>query len=152
MTETGLLALLVGIVVTDLHDHALVFATFDCLLENAEKIAGMTTSLFIKGLGLLLAGLSLGIIYFGGLWFTLRRFHCWRQPYLWLAVSWFGRLVVLLGGGAWLLNQAVAPPLLVILLVSTGVWLSRTLLIARLLGFVERSVAVTHSGVSRSHP
>ncbi|MBE9066879.1 ATP synthase subunit I [Leptolyngbya cf. ectocarpi LEGE 11479] len=107
----------------------------------------MTISLIMKGLGLLLAGLSLGIIYFGGLWFTLRRLHCWQKPYLWLAVSWFGRLAVLLGGGAWLLNQAVAPPLLVILLVSIGVWMGRTLLIARLLSVVERSGAVARPGV-----
>ena len=101
-----------------MHDHAPVFAAFDFSLENAEKIAGMTISLIMKGLGFLLVGLSLGIVYFGGLWFTLRRLHAWRKPYLWLAMSWFGRLAILLGGGAWLLNQTVASPLMVILLVS----------------------------------
>ncbi len=90
-------------------------------------------------LGLLLAGLSLGGIYFGGLWFTLRRFHRWRQPFLGVGLSWLGRLTLLLGGGAWLIHQATAPPLVVILLISLGVWLSRMLLIARLLITVERS-------------
>ncbi|MGD1854349.1 MAG: ATP synthase subunit I [Leptolyngbyaceae cyanobacterium] len=110
----------------------------------------MTISLIMKGLGFLLVGLSLGIVYFGGLWFTLRRLHAWRKPYLWLAMSWFGRLAILLGGGAWLLNQTVASPLMVILLVSIGVWMGRTLLIARLLSVVERSGATARPGVSRS--
>lgn len=94
----------------------------------------------IGWLGLVLAGVSLGSIYFGGLWFTLRRLKRWRQPFLGMGVSWLVRLVILLSGGALLIKQTIAPPLLVILLLSVGVWLSRTLLITWLLATVERSV------------
>lgn len=93
-------------------------------------------------LGLLLAGISLGGIYFGGLWFTLRRLNRWRQPFLGMGLSWLVRLEILLSGGAWLMKQAIASPLLVILLLSLGVWLSRTLLIIRLLATVEQSTTV----------
>ena len=97
----------------------------------------------IRWLGLFLAGLSLGGIYFGGLWFTLRRFRYWRQPLLGVVISWLVRLFILLGVGAWLLKQSVASPLLVIVLLSAGMLLTRTLLIVRLLATVDRSVAIT---------
>ena len=99
---------------------------------------------------LLLAGLALGGIYFGGLWITLRRLPRWHRPFLGMGLSWLGRLAILLGGGAWLLQHPMAPPLQAILIISVGVWLSRTLLIARLLATVERSsmhsIAKGHAG------
>lgn len=91
---------------------------------------------------LLLAGLSLGSLYFGGLWITLRRLPRWRYPFFTMGLSWFIRLEILLGGGAWLLQHPLAPPLPTILLISCGVWLSRTLLITHLLANVERSSTV----------
>ena len=93
---------------------------------------------------LLLAGLSLGGLYFGGLWITLRRLSRWRRPFLSMGLSWLIRLEILLGGGAWLLQHPLAPPLETILLIGLGVWLSRTLLITSLLASVERSSAVKH--------
>ena len=102
----------------------------------------------IGWLGIFFAGLSLGSVYFGALWFTVCRFKHWRQPFLGMGISWGVRLVILLSGGAWLMQQAIAPPLLVILLLSAGVWLSRTLLIVYLLASVERSGAVAvHSSL-----
>ncbi|MEO1125741.1 MAG: ATP synthase subunit I [Cyanobacteria bacterium J06639_16] len=103
----------------------------------------MNSGLFSLAL-LLLAGLSLGSVYFGGLWITLRRLPRWRRPFLRMGLSLLGRLAVLLGGGAWLLQHAIAPPLAVILLISVGVWLSRTLLVAQLLTTVERSTKTVH--------
>ena len=91
---------------------------------------------------LLLAGLSLGGLYFGGLWSTLRRLPRWRRPFLSMGLSWLIRLEILLGGGAWLLQHPLAPPLPTILLISCGVWLSRTLLMTYLLASVERSAGV----------
>lgn len=104
------------------------------MIENMLNITGGV----VGGGLLLLAGLTLGTVYFGGLWITLRHCRRWQRPFLGMAVSWIGRLVILLGGGAWLLKQSVAPPLLVILLISMGFWLSRMLLITRLLVSVER--------------
>lgn len=87
---------------------------------------------------LLITGLSLGGVYFGGLWMTLRRLPRQRRPFLSMGLSWCLRLAVLLGGGAWLLQHSIAPPLQTILLISIGVWLSRMLLIARLLKMVQQ--------------
>ena len=106
----------------------------------------------ISWLVLFFAGVGLGSIYFGGLWFTLRRLKRWRQPFLGMGISWSVRLVILLSGGAWLIKQAIAPPLLVILLLSVGVWLSRMLLVAWLLATVDRSVAVAANASMLSQP
>lgn len=86
---------------------------------------------------LVLAGLSLGGIYFGGLWMTLRRLPRWRRPFLGVGLSVGLRLGMLLGGGVWLWQHPIAPPLQTILLISFGVWLSRMLLITRLLAMVD---------------
>lgn len=95
-------------------------------------------------MALLLAGLILGALYFGGLWITLRRLPRWRRPFLSIALSWLIRLEILLGGGAWFLQHPLAPPLPTLLLLSCGVWLSRTLLITSLLASVERSLPVSN--------
>lgn len=83
------------------------------------------------------AGLLLGGAYFGGLWLTLRRLPRWRHPFLLMGLSLFVRLAVLLGVGGWLWRSSDLPPLLTVLLLSGGVWLSRLLLTARLLATVE---------------
>ncbi len=96
---------------------------------------------------LLFGGLSLGSVYFVGLWLSLRHVPRWRRPFLSMWLSLLGRLAVLLGGGALLLQQSIAPPLQAILLISVGVWLSRNLLIARLIATVERSPAAARHTV-----
>lgn len=82
---------------------------------------------------LFLAGLSLGSVYFGGLWITLRRLPRWRRPFLGMGLSVVLRLGLLLGGGVWLWQHPFAPPLETILLIGFGVWLSRMVLIQYLL-------------------
>lgn len=55
----------------------------------------------------LLTGCLLGILYFGGLWETVRRIPGSRRPYRLLVWSYLGRLSIVLGGfylvmdGAW---------------------------------------------------
>ena len=103
-------------------------------------------------LGLFFAGLGLGSVYFGGLWFTLRRLRYWRQPVLGAGVSWLVRLSILLGGGAWLLKQTLVPPLWGILSLSAGVWLSRMVLIIQLLMAVDQAAAIMHPVPSAQMP
>jgi F1F0 ATPase subunit 2 len=109
-------------------------------LENPEEIS-MIVGL-ISLILLFLAGLMLGSLYFGGLWITLRRLPRWNRPFLGMGLSFLGRLAILLGGGAWLMKHPIAPPLQAILLMSVGVWLSRTLLISRLLAAVNRDLSI----------
>jgi len=45
-----------------------------------------------------IAGIALGVIYFGGLWLTLRRLATSSQPALLALGSYFGRLVSCLAG------------------------------------------------------
>ncbi|MCW8808653.1 MAG: hypothetical protein OQK79_11125 [Rhodanobacter sp.] len=45
-----------------------------------------------------LAGLPLGAIFFGGLWWTIRRLATSRRPALWLLASLLLRMSILLGG------------------------------------------------------
>lgn len=92
----------------------------------------LSVSLWHPGV-LFIAGLGLGGVYFGGLWLILGRLPRWRRPFLALGLSLLVRLAVLLGVGGWLLRFSAISPLQTILLLSTGVWLSRMLLIARLL-------------------
>jgi F1F0 ATPase subunit 2 len=85
---------------------------------------------------LFIAGLGLGSVYFGGLWLTLRRLPRWRHPFLSMGLSLLLRVTVLLGVGGWLLQSSAISPLPTILLLSVGVWLSRMVLIARLLATI----------------
>lgn len=50
----------------------------------------------------LLAGAGLGLVYFLGLWATVRRLPTLRWAPLWLLVSLFVRLAILLGGLYWI--------------------------------------------------
>ncbi len=54
----------------------------------------LVVSLSVAGL----SGLVLGFLYFGGLWWTLRRIAGARHPYRLLAFSFVGRLTLLAGG------------------------------------------------------
>ncbi len=81
---------------------------------------------------LFVSGLCLGSAYFLGLWLTLQRLPRSRHPFLLMTLSLLIRLTVLLGMGIWLWRSAPLPPLVMILLLSAGGWLSRMILIARL--------------------
>jgi F1F0 ATPase subunit 2 len=102
------------------------------VLERPQEFGMLGVSLWHPGV-LFIAGLILGSLYFGGLWLTLNRLPRWRHPFLALGLSLLVRLTILLGGGAWLLQSSAISPLQTILLLSAGVWLSRMVLIVRLL-------------------
>lgn len=78
-----------------------------------------------------LAGIGLGLIFFGGLWWTVRKGMASRQPALWFMGSLLLRMAVLVGG---------------FVLVSGGDW--RRLLLC-LLGLAIGRVVVTR--LTRSH-
>jgi len=54
-----------------------------------------------------ISGMALGLVYFGGLWLTVRRLPCVARPALLMACSYLGRLGVtitgfcVLGAGSW---------------------------------------------------
>ena len=57
------------------------------------------TSAFVLSLGAaFVAGAALGLVYFWGLWYTVRRQPALKRPGLWLLLSALGRLALLLGG------------------------------------------------------
>ncbi len=78
-----------------------------------------------------LAGVGLGVIFFGGLWWTVRKGMASPQPALWFMGSLLLRMAVLLGG---------------FVLASGGDW--RRLLLC-LLGLAIGRVAVTR--LTRAH-
>ena len=81
-----------------------------------------------------LAGGVLGTIFFGGLWWTVRRGVSSEQPALWFLASMLTRMSVALGG---------------FYLVAGGHWAR---LVACLLGFVTARVVVTRMTRSKGGP
>lgn len=79
------------------------------------------------------AGFGLGVVFFGGLWWTVRRGVRSRQPALWFLGSLMLRMGVVLAG---------------FLLVGGGEW--RRLLLC-LLGFAIARVAVTRLTRAKTH-
>ena len=71
------------------------------------------------------AGVPLGVLFFGGLWWTVRRGLASRRPALWFLVSFLLRTSVVLGG---------------MYVVSGGRWEA---LLACLVGFILARVIVT---------
>lgn len=71
------------------------------------------------------AGAALGAMFFGGLWWTVRKVVSSRQPALWLVGSLFARTGIVLAG---------------LYLVSSGDWRR---LAACLVGFVAARIVVT---------
>ena len=59
------------------------------------------------GIGSLLAGMAIGLFYFGGLWWTVRRLPDVRRPALWTLSSYLIRMgagvgaIFLVSGGRW---------------------------------------------------
>lgn len=87
------------------------------------------------------AGLALGLAFFGVLWFTVRRIATARRPGLWLGLAYVARLGLLAGGfvliaaGDW---RRLPAALL-------GVLAARTILM-RIVHPPEHVVAVPHGG------
>jgi F1F0 ATPase subunit 2 len=48
------------------------------------------------------AGFLLGMLFFGGLWLTVRRSLCSKRPWLWFLVSMVVRTGVAVAGFAWI--------------------------------------------------
>jgi F1F0 ATPase subunit 2 len=65
-----------------------------------------TFDIVILGLGLF-SGLVLGLIYFGGLWWTLERLPRRPRPKLWLANSYILRVAITLTGFFFIMRQSV---------------------------------------------
>lgn len=76
-------------------------------------------------LGVLLAGVGLGLVFFGGLWWTVRRGVASPRPALWFVGSLVVRVVLTLGG-IYLVAGDQWQRLLFILL---GFWLARALVL-----------------------
>ena len=73
-----------------------------------------------------IAGMTLGILFFGGLWFTVKKAVIAKKPAIWFFVSFFLRVSIILIGFYY---------------ISLGSWQR---LIVCLLGFIVARFAVTH--------
>ncbi|MBB3139232.1 ATP synthase subunit I [Halomonas organivorans] len=58
--------------------------------------------------GALLAGAGLGLMFFAGLWLTVRRLAVARHPGIWLLASAALRFALALGGLLWLVSRGGA--------------------------------------------
>lgn len=67
-----------------------------------------------EGLLLLLAGLSLGFLFFGGLYLTVRGLPRRRSPRLWLFLSFLFRTSLVLALFGWLMEGSAARLLLLV--------------------------------------
>lgn len=79
----------------------------------------------LRLLAVLLAGLALGLVFFGGLWWTVRRGMASPRPAVWFIGSLIVRVVWTLGG-IYLVAGDQWPRLLAVLL---GFWLARALVL-----------------------
>jgi F1F0 ATPase subunit 2 len=52
----------------------------------------------VRILSAFVAGLGLGLFYFGGLWLTVQKIPSMRWPGLWLLASYMGRTALCLAG------------------------------------------------------
>ena len=91
----------------------------------------------LKLLGVLLVGVALGLVFFGGLWWTVRRGMASPRPALWFISSLLVRVVLTLGG-IYLVAGDQWQRLLAVLL---GFWLAR-LLVLRLTASPNAAPAV----------
>lgn len=92
-------------------------------------------------LSVLVLGCILGLLYFGGLWLTVRQLNRAPRPLFLFWVSYLLRLGTVLGVFHLILQWAGQDQLLSLLLVSfLGFLLSRTLLISRILPRDRREV------------
>ena len=73
-----------------------------------------------------IAGLALGAIFFGGLWFTVKKSITAKTPAIWIISSFFLRISIVLVG---------------FYFISSGSW--QRLLVC-LLGFIIARIIITH--------
>lgn len=78
-------------------------------------------------LAILATGMVLGLVFFGGLWWTVRMGLASPHPARWFVLSFLVRLGVVLGG-IYLVSDGQWQPLLACLL---GFWLARMLVLRR---------------------
>ena len=64
----------------------------------------------------LLAGIALGVFFFAGLWFTVRKGVAAKTPAAWFLVSFLVRMAVVLGGFYWIAQAGEWQPLSMALL------------------------------------
>ncbi|MEM7771272.1 MAG: ATP synthase subunit I [Cyanobacteria bacterium P01_A01_bin.37] len=101
-------------------------------LENSGEI-GMNINLIQLTL-LVLAGLGLGSVYFGGLWLTVQQIPTMQQPLGMILLSFGLRLAIVLLGGYLLVSQRVEQAMIVSLLACTaGFLMARHLLISHVI-------------------
>ncbi len=79
-----------------------------------------------------IAGLGLGLFYFGGLWLTIQRLTTTRKPYHLILASFLFRLTVCLVGFYLILSSKGEQQLISLLACVLGFLLIRTILIRRL--------------------
>ncbi len=80
------------------------------------------------GLGSLLAGMAVGLFYFGGLWWTVRRLPAVRRPAMWILSSYLIRITVCVGA-MFLVSQGRWERILILL---AGFLAVRLLMVRRL--------------------
>lgn len=82
------------------------------------------------------AGIGLGFFYFGGLWLTVRQLAKTDQPYLWMGLSFLGRLGLILFG-FYLVSDGHWERLLAAI---AGFFLTRFILVRRLGNLKEQRI------------
>ena len=84
----------------------------------------------MSSIAAIVAGTVLGLVYFGGLWVTVRGvlFHSWRAS--WIPLCWVARLVLVASGLAILSRQGAIG----VLGGLGGLWVSRWMLLRELGG------------------
>lgn len=80
------------------------------------------------GIGSLLAGMAIGLFYFGGLWWTVRRLPQVRRPALWTLSSYLVRMTASVGA-IYLVSEGRWERILILL---AGFLAARFLMVRRL--------------------
>ena len=88
----------------------------------------LMNELILRGALPLAVGLMLGLVYFGGLWMTVRHVVHSNIPGVVLLVSWLARTALVLGG-LWLVSSGRLQAILAFMI---GFLVARFILIARL--------------------
>ncbi|MGK7926742.1 MAG: ATP synthase subunit I [Spirulina sp.] len=86
-------------------------------IEGIDAIRDRDMTLDLLALTLaFVAGLGLGLLYFGGLWLTVRQLPASEHPFLLFSVSLLLRLAIALGGFYLIIARFVGGKLIIVLL------------------------------------